>query len=83
MTTVKPCPWHARILARACRSLPHLGAKTRKRLARDLARACPRCGQTHTSWRRNPASNPMDNRQCRTCIRARRGAKKQDRREVA
>lgn len=43
MTTVKPCPWHARILARVYRSLPHLGAKTRKRLARDLARACPHC----------------------------------------
>lgn len=41
MTTVKPCPWHARILARVTRHRPHLGGKTRKRLARDLARARP------------------------------------------
>lgn len=46
MTTVKPCPWHARILARTCRSLPHLGGKTRKRLAHDLARACPDCEES-------------------------------------
>ena len=46
MTTVKPCTHHARILARVYRSLPHLGAKTRKRLARDLARACPDCEES-------------------------------------
>lgn len=46
MTTVKPCPWHARILDRIARSLPHLDAKTRKRLARDLARACPDCEES-------------------------------------
>ena len=46
MTTVKPCPWHARILARVTRHRPHLGGKTRKRLARDLARACPDCEES-------------------------------------
>ena len=44
--TVKPCPHHARILDRVTRNRPHLGAKTRKRLARDLARACPDCEET-------------------------------------
>lgn len=44
--TVKPCPWHARILARATRSMPHLDDETRKRLARDLARACPHCEES-------------------------------------
>lgn len=44
--TVKPCPWHARIIARVTRHRPHLGAKTRKRLARDLARAFPDCEES-------------------------------------
>ena len=49
MTTVKPCPHHERILARVTRHRPHLDDETRKRLARDLARACPDCQDPTTS----------------------------------